>query len=146
MFDAVVHTDVLCCLDPKATVLRECHRLLGPGGRLAFTTIHIADDLPAAAHRRAVRAGPWHVATRRPYPDLVERAGFTDISVHDVTPEYQRTQRTWLEETDVNADELRRAISDAEFDLGQAERRRTCKAIAEGLLCRSLITASRPRS
>ena len=29
--DAVVHTDVLCCLGPKLAVLRACHRLLRPG-------------------------------------------------------------------------------------------------------------------
>ena len=142
-FDAAVHTDVLCCLGPKESVLRECHRLLRPGGRLAFTTIHVADDLDAGAHRRAVRAGPWHVATRRPYPEIVDRAGFTDIAVQDVTGEYERTQRTWLEETDANADALRQATNITEYELGQQERRRTRAAIADGLLRRSLITVSR---
>ena len=143
-FDAAVHTDVLCCLGPKETVLRECYRLLRPGGRLAFTTIHVADDIDAGAHRRAVRAGPWHVTTRRPYSEMVERSGFTDIAVHDVTTEYERTQRTWLETSEANADALRPASSDAEFELGQRERRRTRAAIEDGLLRRTLITATRP--
>ena len=95
-FDAVVHTDVLCCLGPKLAVLRACHRLLRPGGRLAFTTIHVAADLDAARHRRAVRAGPWQVATRRPYPELVVQAGFGDVVDIDVTEDYARTQRAWL--------------------------------------------------
>jgi hypothetical protein len=38
----VVHTDVMCCLGPKLSVLRACRQLLRPGGRLAFTTIHAA--------------------------------------------------------------------------------------------------------
>lgn len=143
-FDTAVHTDVLCCLGPKQTVLRECHRLLRPGGRFAFTTIHIADDLDAHAHRRAVRAGPWHVTTRRPYSEMVERAGFTDITLHDITRDYELTQRTWLEATEANAHALRRATTDAEFALGQRERRLTRTAIADGLLHRSLITATRP--
>jgi SAM-dependent methyltransferase len=143
-FDAAVHTDVLCCLPPKESVLRECRRLLRPGGRLVFTTIHVADGLDPRANRRAVRAGPWHVATRRPYPEMVERAGFTDIAVHDVTDEYERTQLTWLEATDAAADALRQASSDTEYEQGQRERRRTRSSIAHGLLRRSLITASRP--
>ncbi len=143
-FDAVVHTDVLCCLGPKETVLRECLRVLRPGGRLAFTTIHVAEDLDAAAHRRAVRAGPWHVAVRRPYPELVERAGFIDITVHDVTAEYEQTQQTWLEETEAASAALRRASGDTEYELARRERRRTRAAIADGLLRRSLITATRP--
>ena len=53
-FDAVVHTDVLCCLGPKLGVLRACRRLLRPGGRMAFTTIHVADDLDAGRHRRCL--------------------------------------------------------------------------------------------
>ncbi|MGH9191188.1 MAG: hypothetical protein ACRDZ0_01775 [Acidimicrobiales bacterium] len=125
-------------------MLRECHRLLRPGGRLAFTTIHLAEGLDPRAHRRAVRAGPWHVATPRPYPEMVQRSGFTDVCVHDVTSEYQQTQRTWLEATESNGEALRRATSAAEYELGQAERRRAHAAIAEGLLRRSLITASRP--
>lgn len=143
-FDAVVHTDVLCCLAPKESVLRECWRILRPGGRLAFTTIHVAPALDRRSHRRAVRAGPWHVATRRPYREMVERAGFADGCGLDVTEDYARTQRSWLEATEARADELRRLTSDEDFAIAQADRRRTGDAIGEGLLRRTLITAVRP--
>jgi cyclopropane fatty-acyl-phospholipid synthase-like methyltransferase len=142
-FDAVVHTDVLCCLGPKLAVLRACHRLLRPGGRLAFTTIHVASDLDARRHRRAVRAGPWQVATRRPYPELVAQAGFRDVLVMDVTPDYARTQRVWLEANESRAAGVRRLTSDTEFAAAQADRRIAHSAIEEGLLRRSLITATR---
>jgi cyclopropane fatty-acyl-phospholipid synthase-like methyltransferase len=143
-FDAVVHTDVLCCLSPKLAVLRACHRLLRPGGRLAFTTIHVADDLDARRHRQAVRAGPPQVATRRPYPELVAQAGFADVAVIDVTEDYARTQRVWLEANESRAADVRRLISDKEFAAAQADRRYAQTAIDEGLLRRSLITAARP--
>ncbi len=142
-FDALVHTDVLCCLGPKLAVLRACHGVLRPGGRLAFTTIHVAPDLDATRHRRAVRAGPWQVATRRPYPDLVAQAGFVDVVALDVTEEYARTQRAWLEANDSRASEVRRLTSDSEFATAQADRRLAAAAIGEGLLRRSLITATR---
>lgn len=142
-FDAVVHTDVLCCLGPKLAVLRACRRLLRPGGRIAFTTIHVADDLDARQHRRAVRAGPWQVATRRPYPELVAQAGFVDVDSIDVTQDYARTQRAWLAANESHAVDVRRVTSDREFEMAQGDRRRARAAIEEGLLRRSLITATR---
>jgi cyclopropane fatty-acyl-phospholipid synthase-like methyltransferase len=143
-FDAVVHTDVLCCLGPKLAVLRACRRLLRPGGRLVFTTIHVAADLDAARHRRAVRAGPPHVAARRAYPDLVVQAGFTDVVEIDVSEDYARTQLSWSEAVESRADDVRRLMSDAEFATAQVDRRLARSAIEDGLLCRSLITATRP--
>jgi cyclopropane fatty-acyl-phospholipid synthase-like methyltransferase len=142
-FDAVVHTDVLCCLGPKLALLRGCHRLLRAGGRLAFTTIHVAPDLDAARHRRAVQAGPWQVGTRRPYPELVVQAGFTDVVDIDVTEDYARTQRAWFEANESRADEVRRLTTESEFATEQADRRFAQAAIEDGLLRRSLITATR---
>jgi cyclopropane fatty-acyl-phospholipid synthase-like methyltransferase len=142
-FDAVVHTDVLCCLGPKLAMLRACRDLLRPGGRMAFTTILVAPGLDAAQHRRAVRAGPWHVLARRPYPELVEQAGFTDVVDVDVSEDYARIQAAWLDATEARADEVRQLTSDVEFREAQADRRRARAAIEEGLLRRSLITATR---
>lgn len=143
-FDAVVHTDVLCCLGPKLAVLRACRRVLRPGGRMAFTTIYVPEGLEPRLHRRAVRAGPWQVAARRPYPQLVEQAGFTDIVELDVTDEYARTQRAWLDLSEVHADALRSLTSDADFAVAQADRRLTMEAIGAGLLRRSIFVARTP--
>jgi cyclopropane fatty-acyl-phospholipid synthase-like methyltransferase len=143
-FDAVVHTDVLCCLGPKLAVLRGCRRLLRPGGRMAFTTIHLAEDLDPAEHRRAVRAGPPSVTTRRPYRELVAQAGFVDLVEIGVSDDYARTQRGWLEASEAQATALRRIVGDTEFDLAQASRRTALAAITSGLLRRSLFVASAP--
>jgi cyclopropane fatty-acyl-phospholipid synthase-like methyltransferase len=142
--DAVVHTDVMCCLGPKLSVLRACRHLLRPGGRLAFTTIHAAPGLDARQRRRAHRAGPVMVATRADYPTLIARAGFTGIAQIDVTRDYATTQRAWYEANDRRAEAIRRLTSDAEFAQAQADRRLATDAIAEGLLRRSLFTAIRP--
>ena len=144
VFDAVVHSDVLCCLGPKLAVLRACRHLLRPGGRVAFSTIWVAPHLGPTEHRRAVRAGPWHVATRRPYPELLAQAGFVDVVDHDVTDVYAATQRAWCEAEQAHADELRTLLGVEGFEAAQAERRRTRAAIAEGLLGRSLLAATAP--
>jgi cyclopropane fatty-acyl-phospholipid synthase-like methyltransferase len=143
-FDAVVHTDVMCCLGPKLSVLRACRRLLRPGGRLAFTTIHVAPELDDRQRRRAHRAGPVGVATRAEYPTLIARAGFADIVQVDVTGDYAITQRAWYKAAEQRAEAIRRLTSDAEFAEAQADRRLTADAIAAGILCRSLFTAIRP--
>jgi len=143
-FDAAVHTDVLCCLGPKLAMLRACRDLLRPGGRMAFTTILVAPGLDPAQHRRAVRAGPWQVLARRPYPALVQQAGFTDVVDVDVSEDYGRIQAAWLDATEARADAVRQLTSDAELRDAQADRRRAHAAIEEGLLRRSLITARCP--
>jgi len=143
-FDVVIHTDVLCCLIPKVSVLRACRRLLGPGGRLAFTTILVTPGLDPQQQRAAHRAGPIHVAVRRPYPELVAQAGFVDIVEVDLTAEYARTQQDWYEAAGQRADELRALTSDVLFADAQADRRTTLDAIAAGLLRRSLFIATRP--
>ena len=47
-------------------MLRACRRILRPGGRTAFFTIHPATGLTATQRRRASRDGPIAVATARP--------------------------------------------------------------------------------
>ena len=145
-FDVVIHTDVLCCLTPKLSVLRACLRLLRPGGRLAFTTIFVTPGLDPQQQRDAQRAGPSHVAARRPYPELVAQAGFGDVAEVDLTAEYQRTQRDWYEAAEQRADELCALMSNGQFADAQADRRLTLDAIAAGLLRRSLFVATRPLS
>ena len=146
VFDAVVHTDVLCCLNPKLAVLRACRRLLRPGGRLAYTTIHVAPALGPAAHRRAVRAGPPFVTSRRPYRELTAQAGFVDIVEHDVTDAYARTQSALYDATEARAQAVSELTSPEAHALVQADRRRAMDAIADGLLRRSLLAARAPAS
>ena len=143
-FDAVVHTDVLCCLGPKLSLLRACRDLLRPGGRMAYTTIYVAPGLGPSDHRRAVAAGPWHVTTRRPYGEMTAQAGFTDIVEIDVTDDYATTQQAWLEANDARAHEVRALTSEGEFAQAQADRRRARDAIAQGWLRRSIIVSTRP--
>ena len=84
-----------------------------------------------------------HVATRRPYLELVSQAGFVNAVETDVTDDYAQTQQAWIDASESRADALRQLTSDREFTLGQADRRLTHDAIAQGLLRRSLITATR---
>lgn len=123
-------------------MLRATRRLLRPGGRTAFTAIHLPRDLPSEQRRRAIAAGPSAVATRSPsYVHLLRSAGFVDVGRTDVTADYRELQRRWMRYALEMEDEL------AEVEQGFAQRIEeqagSRAAVEDGLLRRSLFVARR---
>lgn len=143
-FDAIVHTDVLCCLRPKLSVLRECHRLLRPGGRTAFYVIHPAAGLSHAGRRRASRDGPPAVATSRCYREMIGSAGFSHVSEMDCTAEFAQVARAWIGQWDSHHAGLASALGEQAVEERLADWRTELRAIEDGALSRSLLTAVRP--
>lgn len=139
--DAVIHTDVLCCLAAKLATLRATRAVLRPGGRTAFSVIFPTPGLSDTQARRAIEAGPPECALRTTYPDLLRAAGFVDVEEHDVTPAYLATARRKLEESELFASGLADALGPDEFEETQARRRRAIHAIADGLLRRGVFVA-----
>ena len=125
-------------------MLRACRRILHPAGRTAFFTIHPAAGLTSAERRRASRDGPIAVATARPHRELLERAGFTQVTETDCTAEFVATARAWLHHWDANHDDLVAMLGERAFAERQAERRAQLRAIEDGILARSLFTARTP--
>jgi cyclopropane fatty-acyl-phospholipid synthase-like methyltransferase len=144
-FDAIVHTDVLCCLRPKLAVLRACHRLLRPGGRMAFTTIYIAPGVSARDYRRAQKARGPGVAERRAMTELAATAGFDAVHERDVSAEFARTTRAYLDAAAPVERALRAAWGDARLDAWLRDRRATLRLIEEGVVRRGFFTARRAR-
>jgi cyclopropane fatty-acyl-phospholipid synthase-like methyltransferase len=144
-FDAVVHTDVLCCLRPKLGLLRATYRALRPGARTAFSVIFPSHGLPPAGARRAIEAGPPHCGLRTSYPSLLRSAGYVEIEERDLTPEYLETAARKLEVAEQFADDLVRMLGRHDYDEMQAERRAAVAAVTGGLLRRSMFVARRPR-
>lgn len=145
-FDAVVHADVLCCLPRKAATLRATHRMLRPGGRTAFGVIFPTPGLSPADRRRAHAAGPPDVALRRPYPDLLETAGFVDIDEHDRTAEYLITARRKLAATERLANRLVELLGPDGYAEERQRRIGAVDAIEASLLRRAVFVARRPAS
>jgi hypothetical protein len=126
-------------------VLRAAHRLLRPGGRTAFFTIHTAPDLDARLRRRAHRDGPVAVASYLPSRELLDRAGFVDIDETDCTAAFAVTARAWIDQWDLHRDALIELLGAAEVEERQRDRRAQLAAVENGLLRRSLLVATRPR-
>jgi hypothetical protein len=116
-------------------------RLLRPGGRHAFTTIHTPQGLSPTEHRLAGVSGPPAVAGADP-AELLERAGFTDISAYDVTADYLAASTAWRAARVRHRDELRPLdpeVYDDRLSRGALE----AKALQAGILRRTLYVARR---
>jgi ubiquinone/menaquinone biosynthesis C-methylase UbiE len=144
-FDAINHSDVLCCLKAKASVLTECRRVMRDTGIMAFTVIAVAPGLSAAAYRRAVESGPIGVETEEGYPALLMQTGWAITQQVDLTPTYVRSAHRMLQEEEARAEALTRLLGAADYADLIERRRRTVRAVDDGLQRRELIVA-RPAS
>lgn len=124
-------------------MLRASRRALRRGGRLAFHTIQVPPGLSPAQRRRASSIGPPAVTVRTTYLSLLRSAGFIKVDVADLTAEYLATQRRWLAATLRHEEGLCSALGDEAVREGRVRRRRTLGAIEDGLLQRTLYTATR---
>ncbi len=144
-FDAVSHSDVLCCLDAKLPVLRSCRRVVRDGGCMVFTVISPASGLSPADYARAVEIGPPFVAMAAGYPTMLRQAGW-DITEHlDVTAEYGESARRLLRAEEARAEGLSELLGDGAYSEKLAGRRRLIQAIEGGLFRRELFAATTAR-
>ena len=97
-FDACLSQEALLHVPDKARVLRECHRVLRPGGRLAFTDWIARPRLDEGERRRLET---WMAATGLQdlagYRRLLGEAGFAAIEAEDVTGEWRPILASRLE-------------------------------------------------
>ena len=141
-FDAVSHSDVLCCLDAKLPVLRACRRVIRSGGRMVFTVIFPKPGLSSADHERAVESAPPFVATALTYPAMLRQAGWVVTDRVDLTAEFAESVRRLLREEEAHADELSGLYGEVEYSEKVARRRTTLRALEAGLLRRELFAAT----
>jgi SAM-dependent methyltransferase len=78
-FDAIGHSDVLCCLLAEDSVLHECRHVVRPGGRMVFTAISITPGLSARDYQRAVAAAPAFGEISAGYPALLQLTGWNMV-------------------------------------------------------------------
>src|SRR5262245_4491229 len=97
-FEACVSQEALLHIHDKAAVLAEAHRVLVPGGRLAFTD-WIARPALGDGERR--RLHEWMAATTLQgldgYRTLLGGAGFRAVSVEDLADEWRAILRARLQ-------------------------------------------------
>jgi len=141
-FDAVSHSDLLCCLESKHSVLADCRRVVRDGAKMAFTVISIVSDLSSAGYERAVEFGPPFVESALEYTALLDRSGWQITDHVDVTSEYAATVRRLLAAWQEREDALAALLGAAEFSAMVVRRRGSLAAIEDGLLKRELFVTT----
>ena len=88
-FDAISHSDLLCCLKQKRAVLSSCRRVIAASGLMAFTVIFVPPDLPNGQYRLAIENGPQFIETDKSYETLIVETGWKIVEQRDLTSAYQ---------------------------------------------------------
>jgi cyclopropane fatty-acyl-phospholipid synthase-like methyltransferase len=145
-FDAVSHSDLLCCLRQKRAVLEACREVVRMDGRMAFTVISIAPGLSPDKYGRAVENGPEFIESEADYPTLLGQAGWVIVDRQDLTPDYAASCRRQLQADEESKDALETLIGPSEFGERQAGWRSKLTAIDDGLLRRQLFVATPDRA
>ena len=140
-FDAIFHSDVLCCLVEKLAVLTSCRRVVGADGKMVFAVISIAPGLTAAEYEQAASCGPPFIDTEVPYPQMLAQAGWEIVDQRDMTANYSVTLGNMLDQLESNADEIASLFGDDDAAEERARRRATLAALKQGLLRRDLFVA-----
>ena len=141
-FDAVSHSDLLCCLRPKRVVLEACQRVIRAGRRMVFTVISVTPGLSGEDYRRAVENGPEYIESDIDYPSLLHQTGWTVLDYQDITLDYVASCRRQLRADEERKDALTMLIGVTEFDERLADWRSKLSVLNEGLLRRQLFVAT----
>jgi SAM-dependent methyltransferase len=141
-FDAISHSDVLCCLEAKSSMLAECRRVVRRGGMMAFSVISIASGLSSRDRERAADAGPPFKAVSSDYPALLTAANWNVDEHVDLTEPYGRAIRRIIAEEQAHASALGELLGSAAFAERIERRARTIQAVDAGLLRRELFVAT----
>ena len=124
-------------------MMRECHRVLEPGGRMAGYVIHTPVVLSEGDMAKADELGPSNSSATKSPADLARSAALSEIQQEDVTAHFRVTceailrARIELEET------LRVEEGWEVFEEEQQKTRNMLLGIDQGLLLRSLIVAEK---
>ncbi len=103
-FDAISHSDVLCCLIDKLLVLKACRKVISANGKMIFSAIFISPGLSSADNQKAIECGPSFMSTEDSYENLLDVAGWKLIDRVDMSSEFFETLQVMLgNELDHNA-------------------------------------------
>ena len=105
-FDALNHSEVLCCTPDKLGVLMACRRVARDGSRMAFTIIALAPSLSDSERQVALESGPTFVDLEDDYAVLLDQSGWYLQERTDLTEVFLQSMRAELDGMQLRADAL----------------------------------------
>ena len=126
-FDALSHSDLLCCLMDK---------------QVALTVISLARGLTALQKARAIEAGPLFVEAPMAYPELLRETGWRVVEVQDLSAASISLCRQFIASDNERGEELIELLGQSDFDDRQSLWHARLSGLREGLLRRQLFVAT----
>lgn len=140
LFDAVSHSDVLCCLAQKEAMLCECRRISRDSAAMAFTVIEMAPELTPENRARARELGPPFIESELAYTDMLRRSGWRLLDTIDVSEEYARSTRDFIDAWKKNEAAVVSAVGAEEFEDFVQRKDASIPYIENGIIRRRLYS------
>jgi|GEM_PF-595795 len=138
-FHAISHSDVLCCLVDKLSVLKACREVVHVEGKMVFSVILISPDLSQADYETAIEGGPSFMATDDSYLNLLQESGWELIDHVNLTVEFLKTLQVILKNAVYFADDLESLLGQEEASTRLTRTRSYINAVEHGLIRRELF-------
>lgn len=140
-FDALTHSDLLCCTPDKLGVLRACRRVARDDATTVFTVIAPAPSLADPERQIAIAAGPKFVDIEDDYAVLLDQSQWRLQARTDVTPDLVQYMRAELEGMETRAEALTALLGSDAFSERVKRQRAMIAALEAGFLRREVFVA-----
>ena len=143
-FERIHHADVLCCMERKRELLRECRRVGSDGAEMELSVIALARE-PSNHDERCLleKSGPPYPDAGGDYAALLLEAGWDLSDRIDVTSEFSRCIDLLIQAWNSRRDALLALLGEENY-AEQLEKRVSARgAVACGLLKRETFLARR---
>ena len=141
-FDAISHSDVLCCMPAKLALLKECRRVVRPDAPMVFSVIAPAAALSDAERRLAIESGPEFVDVDGEYPTLLEQSDWRVLQRIDVTDMFAQSIRKSLHLMGALADALVETLGVEDYRERMTRRQATLGGLDRRVLQREIFVAT----
>lgn len=138
IFDAITHSDVLCCLPGKLEVLRECRRVIKDDGQMVFSVIYSPQGLDEKETADVIAAGPPYIVADMSYEDMFALSGWSVKAKIEKTDEYLVAIKTFFQISAESEADLIKAAGQEAFEGRMAEKALLLDTIARRHVSRAV--------
>jgi SAM-dependent methyltransferase len=140
-FDLIYSMTAIYAAPDQAAVFRELGALSAPGARLCLLEYADPKGLFALATATSPSRGWWNPLKPLELPDLLTAAGWTDVRVRDLHPEFVHWYRQLCDRIDARRDDVTREFGRDWYAFAAAEYAGILELVRTGVLGGVLVRA-----